>query len=196
LLEAEGPVIGFSREVPIDRIIYVVPATYSDLELKDRYAVATLIGRLCELEDGSPDRHTMLVGPGRWGTIDPHAGLPVSFTEIHSVCAICEVVTMREGLTPVASLGDHMINELVESSVLYFTLFPKTGYLNMDLLESAPNKLAEALPDESEWTDVVRVVDPRDWSGGRSLRLNASVTRQRVVCYRTNTDPVSDRPDY
>jgi len=191
VLEARGPVIGFSREVAVGRIIYVVPATYSDLALKDRYAIATLIGRLSELDLKATNGHTLLVGPGRWGTIDPHAGLPISFTEIRSVCAICEVVTMREGLTPVASLGDHMINELVESSVLYFTLFPKTGFLNTSLLEVAPNKLADLIPDESGWADVVRVLDPLDWSGGKTLHLNASVTRQRVVCYRATDGPRS-----
>jgi len=183
VLEARGPVIGFSREVPVDRVIYVVPSTYSELVLKDRYSIAKLIGRLSDL-DSIPSRRTLLVGPGRWGTIDPYAGIPISFTEIRTACAICEIVTMREGLTPAASFGDHMINELVESNILYFTLFPKTGLVNTPLFEEAPNKLTELLPDEARWAHIVRVLAPSEWEGGKVLQLNASVTKQRVVCYR------------
>jgi hypothetical protein len=184
VLEAQGPVIGFSREVPVDRIIYVRPSTYSEIVLKDRYAIAQLIGRLSEI-DAAQGRRTLLLGPGRWGTIDPYAGIPISFPEIRSVCAICEVVTMREGLTPAASFGDHMINELVESNILYFTLFPETGFLNTPLLEESPNQLTELLPDEARWAHIVRVLAPSAWEGGKILQLNASVTRQRVVCYGT-----------
>ena len=184
IVDARGPVIGFSREVQVDRIIYVVPSTYSELPLKDRYAIAKLIGRLSDLGAGGGRRNTLLIGPGRWGTVDPHAGVSISFTEIRSVCAVCEIVTLREGLTPVASMGDHIINELVESGILYFTLYPKTGRLHSSLLETAPNVLAGLLPGEARWSHVVRVLDPVAWKGGRRLRLNASVTAQRVVCYR------------
>ena len=103
------------------------------------------------------------------------------------MCAICEIVTMREGLTPAASFGDHMINELVESNMLYFTLFPKTGFLNMPLLEESPNRLTDLLPDQARWAHIVRVLSPADWEGGKTLQLNACVTRQRVVCYRAKS---------
>ena len=43
---------------------------------------------------------------------------------------------------------------------------------------------------QMDWAHVVRVLDPLDWAGGRQLHLNASVTRQRVVCYGT-ADTVS-----
>jgi hypothetical protein len=185
VLEASGPVIGFSREVPVDRIVYVVPSTYSELVLKDRYAIAKLIGGLSEFDAKDPGRHTLFIGPGRWGTIDPYAGVPISFTEVRSACAICEIVTMREGLTPAASLGDHMINELVESNILYFTLFPQTGFLNASLFEESPNRLPELLPDQARWAEVVRVLAPLEWGSRKAVQLNASVTRQRVVCYRS-----------
>jgi hypothetical protein len=189
ILDARGPVIGFSREVAVDRIIYVVPSAYSELVHKDRYAIARLIGQLTDIDPGRDSRRTLLLGPGRWGTIEPFAGVPISFTEIKSVCALCEIVTMREGFTPAASLGNHMVNELVETNILYFTLFPEKGFLNAPLLEAAPNKLTDLFPDAAPWASVVRVLDPLEWEGGKSLQLNASVTKQRVVCYRTIGPP-------
>jgi hypothetical protein len=186
ILDARGPVVGFSREVLVDRVVYVVPSEYSQLAQKDRYSIARLIGRLTDLDTGPNGHRTLLLGPGRWGTVEPFVGIPISFTDVKSACALCEIVTMREGLTPVVSLGNHMVNELVESNVLYFTLFPDTDLLNSALLEAAPNKLIDLLPDAARWEHIVKVLDPLEWEGGRPLQLNASVTKQRVVCYRAS----------
>jgi hypothetical protein len=185
VLDARGPVIGFSREVLVDRIIYVVPSAYAELAHKDRYAIATLVGRLTDIDTGKSRRGTLLLGPGRWGTSEPFMGVPTAFTEIKSACAVCEIVVMREGLTPDVSLGNHFFNELVETNILYFTLFPETDFWNKSLLETAPNKLLSVAPDATQWAHVVRVLDPLEWKGGKTLQLNASVTKQRVVCYRS-----------
>ena len=185
IIDSSGPVIGLSREVLIDRIIYVLPSAYGQLEHKNRYAVAKLIGRLTGIDASGTDRRTLLLGPGRWGSTEPFLGVPVSFTEIKTVCAVCEVVTMREGLTPDVSLGTHFFNELVETDILYFALYPdrESDFLNRNLLEEAPNKLLELLPEAARWANVVRVLDPLEWNEGKALRLNASATKQRVVCY-------------
>ena len=50
----------------MDRVVYVVPSTYSELELKDRHAIANLIGRLSDT-DAALSRRTLLVGPGTMG---------------------------------------------------------------------------------------------------------------------------------
>jgi hypothetical protein len=184
ILDARGPVIGFSREVLVDRLVYVIPSEYSELKQKDRYAIARVIGRLTDLDAKRDGHRTLLLGPGRWGTVEPFVGIPITFTEVKSACALCEIVTMREGLTPVVSLGNHMVNELVESNVLYFTLFPDSDFLNTSLLDAAPNKLIDLLPDAAHWAHVIKVLDPLEWESACALQLNASVTEQRVVCYR------------
>ncbi len=185
IIDSRGPVIGLSREIMVDRIIYVLPSAYGQLEHKNRYAVAKLIGQLTGIDAAGTDRRTLLLGPGRWGSTEPFLGVPVSFTEIKTVCAVCEVVTMREGLTPDVSLGTHFFNELVETDILYFALYPdrESDFLNGNLLEDAPNKLLELLPEAARWANVVRVLDPLEWNDGKALRLNASATKQRVVCY-------------
>jgi pyruvate,water dikinase len=93
---------------------------------------------------------------------------------------------MREGLTPEVSLGTHFFNELVETDMLYFALFPERehDYLNRDLLESAPNRLSELLPEASQWVHVVRVLDSHQWNNGKALRLIADSRKQSVVCFR------------
>jgi len=185
IIDSHGPVVGSSRDVSVNRLIYVVPSEYSELVVNDRHAIAKLIGRLVGTGADENGHHTLIIGPGRWGTADPFLGVPISFAEIRTACAVCELVTMREGLTPDVSLGTHFFNELVETDILYFALYPdrEEDFLNRDLLRSASNKLTDLLPDAARWAPVVRVLDPLEWKQGKVLRLNANAPEKRVVCY-------------
>jgi pyruvate, water dikinase len=184
LLRSQGAVIGSSQVTNIGRLIYVVPSVYGGLPLNDRYTVARLIGRLTR---SSRPGHggTLLVGPGRWGTTEPSLGVPVSFSEINRVAALCEVMEMREGLVPDVSLGTHFFNDLVEMQILYLALVPgKPGnQMGKDLIESVPNRLAAVLPGESRWSDVIRVIEPESMSAGNAIELRADALRQTAICY-------------
>jgi pyruvate, water dikinase len=183
ILEAHGAVIGKSRVNLIDRLVYVSPAIYGQLPIRDRYSVARLIGRLLHLDEPRPPAHVMLIGPGRWGTTTPSLGVPVCFAEIDTVSVICEIVAMREDLVPDVSLGTHFFNDLVEMDILYLALFPgrKGNSWNYAFFEQTRNRLAELLPGESRWAEVVRVIDmPRE---GSTVKLNANALTQQVLCY-------------
>ena len=191
-LDTAGPVIGHSRHQEINRIIYVVPELYGQLPINDRYAIARAIGRIVHNTASEPYPATMLLGPGRWGTSSPDLGVPVTFTEINRVCAICEIVAMREDLVPDVSLGTHFFNELVEMDVLYLVLFPEKegSLLNSELIEAAPNRFAELLPEEAKWADTIRVIDFDPTHDRQTLYVHANAFKQRVVCYfqMTNFD--------
>ena len=180
VLEAHGAVIGQSRLVPVDRLLYVVPSVYGQLPVGDRYTVARLIGRLAHLPDAA-GKTTMLLGPGRWGTTTPSLGVPVRFADISTVSILCEIVAMREDLVPDVSLGTHFLNELVEMDMLYLALFPtrQDNSLSRAFFEEQPNRLAELLPDSAAWAHVVRVIDPAE----RSVKLLANTLSQEVVVY-------------
>ena len=185
VLEARGAVIGRSRANLIDRVVYVVPTLYGQLPLRDCYAVARLIGRLLHPDDPRPQR-VMLIGPGRWGTTTPSLGVPVCFAEIATVSVLCEIVAMREDLVPDVSLGTHFFNDLVEMDMLYLALFPRRdgNSWNREFFEQSPNRLAELLPDEARWSDVVHVIDmPLASQGGARLKLSANSLTQQVMCY-------------
>ncbi|MDZ7620570.1 MAG: PEP/pyruvate-binding domain-containing protein, partial [Patescibacteria group bacterium] len=124
ILEARGAIIGPSRFVRLDRLIYVVPHLYAELPLSRRYEVARLLGSINLAECGQ-GKTTILLGPGRWGTSSPELGIPVHFSEISRVSVLCEIVAMRDNLTPDVSVGTHFLNELVEMDILYMALFPK-----------------------------------------------------------------------
>jgi pyruvate,water dikinase len=182
IIEARGAIIGPSRIMRLDRLIYVVPKLYAEIPMKRRYEVARLLGRINQSEFAC-GATTMLLGPGRWGTSSPELGIPVHFAEISRASILCEIVTMRENLTPDVSVGTHFFNELVEMNILYMALFPRHqhNYLNEQFFLDSPNRLLECVPSAAPWQDTVRVIDAGDvLQPGRAMLLLADAGEQQA----------------
>lgn len=158
LMKAYGAVVGRSSLKEIQRIIYVEPDEYGILTDDKRYNVARIISSLLKHEH---NLRTLLFGPGRWGTTTPSLGVPVTFSEIRSAYAICEIDSMHEGLIPDLSLGTHFFNEMTETGMVYIGYFNqnKKNRLNAQLLRDRPNRIGELLPDKKEWENIIHVVD-------------------------------------
>ena len=176
IVAARGAVIGPGRVIHPDRIIYVVPSVYGRLNQGERLAVTRLVGHI---NQASRDRRPLMLGPGRWGTRDAWLGLPVVFSEINHVVALCEIVDMHGNLTPDVSLGTHFLNELIEADMLYFALFPRRAGNRIDeaAILARPNRLMDIVTDAGAWSDAVRVVD---FPAG-ALTLYGDAERQQVA---------------
>jgi pyruvate, water dikinase len=163
LLLGKGAMVGHSRVERVDWILLVVPEAYAPMGEQERYGVARAVG-MVNRALGMGGSATLAVGPGRWGTHMASLGVPVRFSEISHMTAVCELMMMHEFLTPDVSLGTHFFGELVEMNILYFALFPgrEGNRLNLDALMAAPNRLAELAPDEARKADVLRVVRADD----------------------------------
>lgn len=185
VFESRGPIVGQSSRTAVDRLIYVAPSAYGKLPIGERHSVARLIGRLTHVEEEGGRKTILLLGPGRWGTKMPSLGVPVSFAEIAPVSVLCEIVSMGTDIVPNVSLGTHFFNDLVEANMLYLAVFPKgkESFLNESFFLRSRNRLPELLPDDTEWSGVVRVVDISARRGARKLVLNANTLKQRAVCY-------------
>lgn len=185
LMKTTGPVIGTSRDMTVERLIYVVPEVYGGMSMGDRYSVARLIGRLTHafVKKNEGRKAIMLLGPGRWGTTTPSLGVPVSFAEINTVAVLCEIASMHEGLVPDVSLGTHFFNDLVEMDMLYAAVYPgRTGsFCQENLIMSIPNRIGELVPDASIWSRAVHVIE----SGGEagSMRLTIDSMKQEGMLY-------------
>lgn len=184
LLRSGGPVIGLSRAVAVDRIIYVDPQKYNALPVYERYAIARLVGKINHSENGKNAGTVMLLGPGRWGTTTPSLGVPVSFAEIDNVSILGEIVAPSDNVTPDVSLGTHFFSELVETEMLYLAIFPnrKKSRINTVLLDSLPNRMTEILPNQTRYLDTVKVFDASDFADGKRLKLYADTLKQGVIC--------------
>jgi len=186
VIDVKGPVIGPSRCITIDRLIYVDPDDYGQLSIRDRHSVARIIGRITRMENDNGKKTIMLIGAGRWGTTTPSLGLPVSFPEISSASVICEIASVGHGIYPDISLGTHFFSDLIEMDILYLGILPfrQETYFNREFFLNSPNKIGrEIMPDEARWADVIKVIDPAEFSGNRRLRLYANVLEQRFICF-------------
>jgi hypothetical protein len=68
----------------------------------------------------SEHRPYILVGPGRWGTLDPWLGIPVTWYDICTARVIIEVPTRDLIVDP--SQGTHFFHNLVSAGVAYFSM--------------------------------------------------------------------------
>lgn len=182
IMEVHGGIIGQSRMITIDQIIYVIPSVYGHLPERDRYTIARLVGKLTHLEKQGKIKTIMLIGPGRWGTSTPSLGVPVSFAEINTISVLCEIDTMHEGLVPDLSLGTHFFNDFVEMNMLYigFSGSKKQNVFNQDLLNELPNRLTAFLPAASKWSQAVHIIDVSDRG---KLTLIADHMKQEATVY-------------
>lgn len=158
LLAGKGAVVGHSRVLRLDWILYVAPEKFSALPEQDRHEIARAIGTLNRTLGGRGDT-LFVAAPGRWGTHMASLGVPVTFAEMSRISAICELHLMHEHLVPDVSLGTHFFGELVEMNMLYFAVFPgRAGnILREKTILDAPNHLAGLAPDFAKWASVLHV---------------------------------------
>jgi len=175
-----GTVIGRSRTIIADVLIYIPADAYDALPPPEKHRVARSIGAI--MRQMNPDKKVILAGPGRWGTTSVSLGIPVTFAEISRTACVCEIVEMRDDLVPDVSLGTHFFNDLVEFDILYLALYPhKEGtVLDREYLRAAENKIRAYLPDGDRMEDVIRVLE----GGSEPLVLHADSLNQRYVIGR------------
>lgn len=187
IVESRGIVIGPSRLASVDRIVYVEPMLYSQLPVSDRHTLARLIGRVLHVSERQPPKSILLIGPGRWGTDNPHLGVPIVASDMDRVAMVCELAVTDGEVAPDASLGTHFFSDLVERDILYFAVLPDHPYnqWNREFFLQSPNRLTELVPDEARWAPVLRVIDfPAVPEGGCQVQVYANTPEQIVLCYR------------
>lgn len=109
------------------RDVVVVPA--EDFDRSRTLEIAQDVARFdAELrKEGKP---YLLVGVGRWGSADPHLGIPVTWNQISGAAAIVEAGF--EDLHVEPSQGTHFFQNLTASSAYYFTVNPSFGEGRLD----------------------------------------------------------------
>ena len=188
VFDARDAVVGHSRVLELDALVFVAPSAYAALPVADRHQVARALGRVNRAFKSLPEGPGAIafLGPGRWGTTSPSLGIPVNFSEINAAAALIEIVAMHDRLIPDASLGTHFLNDLVEMDILYAALRPDRAPNRLDerFFREAPNALSALAPDAGRWADVIRVVRRRDLPAARrGLRLVADARGQWAVAF-------------
>jgi hypothetical protein len=167
----------------IEYIIYVDPAGYAALGSPEQATgVARVIGRL---NRKLAERRFILVGPGRWGSNDLRLGVRVTYADINNTKMLIEVARPVGGYLPEVSFGTHFFQDLVESNISYLPLYPEEpgNIFDERIFGTAENVLADLLPEDAAYADVVRVIYVPSISGGRKLRVVMDAETDRALGY-------------
>ena len=71
--------------------------------------------------------------------------------------------------------------KIFEGDIFYVALFPdKTGTIfNRAKLDEIPDRMAEVLPENAKYANVIRFYELRD----RKLRIISDVSSRKVICF-------------
>jgi CheY-like chemotaxis protein len=102
----------------------------------------------------SENRPYLLVGVGRWGTLDPWLGIPIRWDQISGARAIVEGAFRDMDVAP--SQGSHFFQNITSFMIGYFTVNYKVqnSYLDWEWL------LAQPAVEEKTFTRLVRCTKP------------------------------------
>jgi len=117
----------------IDDIRDLVIVDIESFERRKSSQVALQVARFDAIlrKEGRP---YLLVGVGRWGSSDPHLGIPVGWSQIAGARVIVEAGFKDFKVTP--SQGTHFFQNLTSSNTGYLTVNPDSGdgYLDWEWL--------------------------------------------------------------
>jgi len=171
-----GDFMGGNIRLNFDYVVFVKATEYLELPDKDKYQAARTVG---VINQKLKDKTVLLMGPGRWGTTTPSLGVPVHFSELCNMAALCEVSYPKAGIVPELSFGSHFFQDIVESDIFYAAVFdgePGIVFCPQQIL-SLENLFAEFYPEEKKWESVIHIAKTPN------LILQSDITNQKLLIY-------------
>jgi len=166
----------------IEYLVFVDPDAYYSLPDGDeRRQVAETVTALNDL---LPAGRFGIAGPGRWGNLDSHHSVPVTYSDI---CNSKLLVEISPAYTPPPELayGTDFYEDVVESGIVVAGIQPGQpgNEVDWELLRHAPNQLAAFVPSSAGLAGIVRVINLRDAAGSPLRLVIDSDTSEAVACF-------------
>jgi hypothetical protein len=188
IFRTHGP-LSDGRVNGLEYLVYIHPEAYHALATGRKNELARLIGHINARLAG---KAFMLMGPGRWGSVNPDLGIPVTYADIYNARALVEIVSDGSFIEP--SYGTHFFQDLVEARIAILALHldhPETE-VNDRLVHQAPNAFSHLLPAQPDWEDVVRVIHLPQ-ATGRLAELIMDSEREIALAYLADGPKWSQR---
>lgn len=164
-------------------IVYVDPVEYSKLQRhEDLIDVGQAVGKLNKM---LPKKNFILMGPGRWGSRDDiRLGVKVTYSDIHNCAVLIEIAKQKENYTPELSFGTHFFQDLVEAGIRYLPLYPDSEgqIFNWDFFGIKDNTLTRFLPEYEHISQVLKVINVREATGGNVARVLLNADLNIAMC--------------
>lgn len=177
------------RQVPtavlkdIEYIIYVDPDMYKTWPGDDRYAVARVIGKLNQVLEG---KNFILMGPGRWGSVNPELGVSIKYGEIANTKMLVEISIKDAEYLPEVSYGTHFFQDLIEDKIIYVPLYPdeKGASLNLAFFRRG-DVFRELLSDDyyAKYEGLIRVIDVPSATKGQLATAIFNGSKDKGIVY-------------
>jgi predicted nucleotidyltransferase len=174
--------ISNGRVPDITHVVYVVPQSYAELPHKSSMIeVGRAVSKLNKL---LPRRQFILIGPGRWGSRgNIKLGVNVTYSDINNTAMLIEVAMKKGNYLPDLSFGTHFFQDLVEAEIRYLPLYPddeKVTFKESFFLKNQ-NILPIVLPEYAHLSDTIKLIDVRQETDGRVLRVLLNAEQSEAV---------------
>ncbi len=198
----EGGMVEFPEDVPADDIlfltenlvpdgkvagirylIYVDPEGYKRMpDLIVKQELGRAIGRLNKRLE---NEKYILIGPGRWGSVNLDLGVHVTYGDIYNTKALLEMDVAQEGRKAEFSYGTHFFQDLVESGIYSLALQMNDGrsIFNRDFFLSAPNCLADLSPADAALSAYLQVIDLAAVTPGKRMKIVMDGSIDKAIGY-------------
>jgi CheY-like chemotaxis protein len=145
----------------------IMDIIFVDINKYDRGKSKQIAGEINQLNSKllEEKKPYLLIGVGRWGSLDPWLGIPVTWDQISGAAAIVESGFKDFNVEP--SQGTHFFQNITSFRVGYFTVssLSKIGFIDWDWL------IKQAPVEEMEFTKHLRFEKPI------SVRINGHLNK-------------------
>ncbi|MCB8985375.1 MAG: PEP/pyruvate-binding domain-containing protein [Ardenticatenaceae bacterium] len=171
-------------------IIYVDPILYRRMpDLVAKMELGRAIGRLNKLLE---DEEFILIGPGRWGSVNLDLGVHVTYGDIYNTRVLIEVAEPAEGAGTEFSYGTHFFQDLVESGIhsLGLEIGNGDGYgrFNFDFFHQAPNVLSDFSPGDAGLAPYLHLIDLQTVNRTKRLNIIMDGSLDKAIGYLAEGD--------
>jgi hypothetical protein len=167
-------------------VAYAMPGACKSLAAADRRRLARVISELNERLKGET---YILMGPGRWGSVNTELGIPVSYADIFNARALVEIFETAD--SPEPSYGTHFFQDLVEARIYPLAIAvedPATEFRRI-FFEESPNSLSGLLPGQSAWEPYLRLIDIPQAAAGAHMELVMDGEADQALAYLATNGP-------
>jgi hypothetical protein len=143
-------VMGNGRIEGVRDVVYVHPAAFDRAQSAEAASAVSQLNERLRAEG----RPYILMGPGRWGSLDSWIGIPVTWHQISGARVIVEVPFRDLPMDP--SQGTHFFHNMTSAGIGYFSLAEQdeSSYVRWDLLDTLPGERVRP------WLRHVRLATP------------------------------------
>ncbi len=168
-------------------IVYVDPEKYRMMDIRIKHELGRAVSRVNRALEDFP---YILMGPGRWGSVNIDLGVQVTYADIHNTKVLVEIAVAHNGQMPELSYGTHFFQDLVEEGIhsLPLHLGQENSRFDWTFFRESDNQLAHISPEDAYLEPYLRVIDIPAVANNRRLNIFMDGAEDMAIGYLVEGD--------